>query len=295
MCASKDFKNYELLVQKMDSKYLLKKVWKINGGVSAEVHGLAVENADGNTIKMAVRKHGYKDISRNPKIAENEFRLLQVLKAQGIPVPFPYFIEKTGEILSAPCLVMEYIEGTPNIADDNVIPCMKVIAAKLSRIHRLEIRSLNLTFLPSTEEVLYDIFKKGGEDFIQRKLKSAIPLSGNNKKVLLHGDFWPGNVLWNDGKIASIIDWEDASIGDPLADLANARLEVLFQYGKQAMNYFTDQYQSIMSDLDYSNLPFWDLFAALRLSNFADWGLEIDAVNRMGERRDWFIKNALNE
>jgi aminoglycoside phosphotransferase (APT) family kinase protein len=40
--------------------------------------------------------------------------------------------------------------------------------------------------------------------------------------VLLHGDFWPGNALWRDGALVAILDWEDAAIGDPLADVANA-------------------------------------------------------------------------
>jgi aminoglycoside phosphotransferase (APT) family kinase protein len=34
-------------------------------------------------------------------------------------------------------------------------------------------------------------------------------------------------VLWRDGRIVAVIDWEDAQVGDPLADLANTRLELL--------------------------------------------------------------------
>ena len=29
-----------------------------------------------------------------------------------------------------------------------------------------------------------------------------------NRPVLLHGDFWPGNILWRDGRLVAVIDWE---------------------------------------------------------------------------------------
>ncbi|MGT5522875.1 phosphotransferase family protein, partial [Escherichia coli] len=90
--------------------------------------------------------------------------------------------------------------------------------------------------------------------------EAAWPFYQQNKSVLLHGDFWPGNVLWKDGQLVAVIDWEDAQIGDPLADLGNSRLEILWASGSEAMHSFTRHYQA-MTDIDFSNLPYWDLFA----------------------------------
>jgi aminoglycoside phosphotransferase (APT) family kinase protein len=36
-----------------------------------------------------------------------------------------------------------------------------------------------------------------------------------------------------------VLDWEDAAIGDPLADVANVRLELLWARGIEAMEPFT--------------------------------------------------------
>jgi len=36
---------------------------------------------------------------------------------------------------------------------------------------------------------------------------------------LVHGDFRLGNVLWDDGRAAALVDWEIWSIGDPRSDL----------------------------------------------------------------------------
>jgi Ser/Thr protein kinase RdoA (MazF antagonist) len=81
--------------------------------------------------------------------------------------------------------------------------------------------------------------------------------------VLLHGDIWPLNVLWRDGAIAAVVDWEDACVGDPLYDVAVARLDLLWAYGDGAMRAFTTAYARA-ANADMSDLGAWDLVAALR-------------------------------
>ena len=40
--------------------------------------------------------------------------------------------------------------------------------------------------------------------------------------TILHGDWAPYNVVWHDGRVAGVIDWDLARPGDPLDDLAFA-------------------------------------------------------------------------
>jgi aminoglycoside 2''-phosphotransferase len=46
--------------------------------------------------------------------------------------------------------------------------------------------------------------------------------SSSYRPVLLHGDLWPSHVLWDRGarRPTGVIDWEDARLGDPAADLS---------------------------------------------------------------------------
>ena len=69
------------------------------------------------------------------------------------------------------------------------------------------------------------------------------PLAG--QPVLLHGDYWPGNTLWRDGTLVGVLDWEDAALGDPVADLANARMELTMAFGAAAADGFTRQYAEL--------------------------------------------------
>ena len=70
-------------------------------------------------------------------------------------------------------------------------------------------------------------------------MAAAWPLVRRNPAVLLHGDFWPGDVLWQAGRLTAVLDWEDAQVGDPLADVGNTRLEFLWAFGREAMQQFT--------------------------------------------------------
>ena len=49
-------------------------------------------------------------------------------------------------------------------------------------------------------------------------------LAGIGQGVLLHGDLMPRHI-WNDkGRLAGLIDWGDAMVGDPLFDLARCSM-----------------------------------------------------------------------
>jgi aminoglycoside phosphotransferase (APT) family kinase protein len=130
------------------------------------------------------------------------------------------------------------------------------------------------------------------EGKIRAALEKVWPLPPANLPGLLHGDYWPGNILWQDGRLAVVLDWEDAKRGDPLADLANTRLEILFSYGLEAMHIFTERYREIMP-LDYTNLPYWDLCAALRpAGRIAIWAGDAAREKVMRERHAVFVAQA---
>ncbi len=144
------------------------------------------------------------------------------------------------------------------------------------------------------------------EGRIRDVLATAWPLPQRNRPVLLHGDFWPGNVLWKDRRIATgdtagisgvisgVIDWEDAAVGDPQADLANARLELFWAFGEDAMYRFTDFYLSL-AQIDTANLPYWDLYAALRpIAGIDEWGLGDLALRTMREQLGRFSEWAFD-
>ncbi len=286
------------LVRRLTPGGAYRRSWRLLGGVSAEVIALEVEQPDGRTTKLVVRRHGDADRSRNARIAWDEFRLLQVAQSHGLAAPRPYLFDESCELFPTPFLVVEYLEGETEFAPADLAGYLVQAAGQLTKIHRVNASS-ELSFLPRKEREVgqrpTNLDDSLGEGRIREALESVRPLAGVNEPVLLHGDYWPGNILWKGGTLTGVVDWEDAGVGDPLADLANARLEILWAFGIDAMQEFTERYRSLAA-IDVTNLPYWDLCAALRpCSKLSEWGLDAVTEQRMRQRHHLFVARALDE
>src|SRR6476659_9053970 len=89
---------FEQLACKLYPQARLLRAWALTGGVSARVTALEVELGGGLTKRMVVRQHGDVDRKRNPQIAADEFKLLQILQSVGLPAPAPYLLDQSGEV-----------------------------------------------------------------------------------------------------------------------------------------------------------------------------------------------------
>lgn len=303
MTVAREDKEFVQVAQRTDPQSKLLRTWRLEGGVSAQVTVLEIEQSDSQTKKMIVRQHGEVDRQHNPQIAADEFKLLRLLHNAGLTAPRPYYLDQSGEIFSTPYIVIEYIEGKTEFAPVDLSDFILQFAWHLSRIHQIDSLQQDLSFLPMQEQSyaqkLQDRPQKVDESLnegdIRDVLESAWPLPQYNKSVLLHGDYWPGNILWKDGQLVAVIDWEDAAVGDPLADVANSRLEILWAFGIDAMQRFTHLYQS-MTTIDFTNLPYWDLCAALRPAfKIAEWAADAQREKTMRERHRWFITQAFEK
>lgn len=288
------------VMEKIDPHARLVRTWRLEGGVSARVTGLEVEQGDGRPRKLLVRQHGARDLAQNPRVAAMEFKLLQLLHAQGLSVPEPYYLEQSGETLSTPFIVVAYIEGDTEFAPTDLPAFLSQFAAYLATLHRVDASRLALPLLPLQEERYARKLRERpartdetlDEGRIRDVLEAVWPVAQHNPAVLLHGDFWPGNALWREGQLAAVVDWEDAALGDPLADLGNSRLEILWAFGSEAMQDFTRRYHAL-NPVDLANLPYWDLCAALRPAFQIDkWAADADAARTLREKHRWFITRA---
>jgi len=301
---SKETQRFEPLAQRIVPGGVLRRTQDLTGGVSAQLTALEIEGPDGGTQKVVVRRHGDADCNANSNIAADEYRLLHALQAVGIAAPRPLYLGAADAVFDRPYIVIEYVEGETEFEPADEADNIRRLAAQLAAIHRADIARLDLSFLPRQEESetvrinrrpahLDDSLSEGR---IRDFLESTWPITQRNPQALLHGDFWPGNVLWKEGRIAAVIDWEDAALGDPLADLANSRMEILFFFGLDALDTFTRAYLRELPALDVGNLHYWDLCAALRpASKLSSWGLDEDTKRTMRERHALFVNQAFEQ
>jgi len=236
------------------------------GGVSAAVQGVDFVTPAGATERLVVRTH--RDVAGKPDRAERaarEYALLVVLHARGMAVPRP-------RLFAPPeTLVVDRIEGDTELSNDPA----EALAEALAAIHQTAITGLPALPLftdpmPALHEWLPELAQH------PRMRAGCGAYTGAAR--LLHGDFWPGNVLWRNGELAAVLDWEDAVLGDPLSDLACARVELARMTDDATAERFTRAYGRRCA-IDENRLRWWDVFVSTAALQYMDgWGLAPDIL-----------------
>jgi aminoglycoside phosphotransferase (APT) family kinase protein len=109
---------------------------------------LEIERPDGQTKRMVVRQPSDEVLRQNPRAAQDEFRLLQLMQSTGLATPAPYHLDQSGKILPTSYLVTEYVEGALEFAPADLANCVLQLATHLARIHSVDPARLDLSFLP---------------------------------------------------------------------------------------------------------------------------------------------------
>lgn len=271
----------ELTIQSIYPQSKLVHFWHLDDGISADMIAFEIEAAGGQKRKLILRRLSSSHLRKIPLAAESESKLLQIAQTQGLASPRAIHFDQTGQIFSRPYLILEYVEGEPDYSPSNLDEYLRQMASQLASIHSVDGSTVDISFLPSSDGECPELPDRRpqrandmlAESRIRQALDSYKPRPQRNSPVLLHGDYWPGNILWSEGRLVAVIDWEDAHLGNPLSDLARSRSEIVWIFGPHAMESFTNHYQSL-KELDNRQLAYWDLCAALRFIRL--FGCDLD-------------------
>ena len=129
----------------------------------------------------------------------------------------------------------------------------------------------------------------------QRVRSYGVPQAAS---VLLHGDVWAGNMLFEGDHCVALIDWKTAGVGDPGVDLGSLRMNMALQYGQDAPTHVLEGWQE-QTGRPATSVPYWDAVAALNTPTVMDgWLAEADSPldgAAVTERRDIFLRTALDQ
>jgi aminoglycoside phosphotransferase (APT) family kinase protein len=236
-------------------------------------------------------------------VTAKEYGLLTALHREGLAVPEPYRYDDTDAVIG-PYLLLEWIDGSTDVGADDLPLALDQMARFLVGLHSLDPLSLQLPALEQIEDPLEAITPHlpptEAGDLVRAAIAAGALDRDPNRSVLLHGDYWPGNVVWNERALVAVIDWEDACLGHPLADVATARVELLCQYGAEAMEQFTSRYVAMSHDtigpLRLDSLLLWELYvSASALSTMGSWGLEPAEEARRRRLTEGFFDRAARD
>jgi aminoglycoside phosphotransferase (APT) family kinase protein len=171
-----------------------------------------------------------------------EYRLISALHGTSIPVARPVAFCSDTEIIGAPFYVMEYVDGlvvrtteqAAMIGPERARLISERLAEMLAAIHQVDVAAVGLGDFGRPDGYLrrqLNRWQRQWELSVSRevpgyrelvaRLEAGLPEGGEG--TLVHGDFRLDNVLLATGaepRIAAVVDWEMATLGDPLADLA---------------------------------------------------------------------------
>ena len=260
----------ERLVAAIDPHATLVDARALKGGVGNAMMAIDVARGSGPTERFVVRRPPEWALREYPLALANEFARLRRLRSLGVCCPTPRLLDDSRP--DAPYLVLEYIDGAPDFATPPTAAYVERFAGALADIHRVDATGFDLTDNAATVERWWLRRRDRYDESLQERrildvLTAAWPWRSANDSTLLHGDYWPGNVLWRNGALVAVIDWEEARRGDPLFDVAVGRLDLAWAFGVDTMRRFTDAYRATTS-VDVSALPYWDLLAALRPAHY---------------------------
>ncbi|MCC6704526.1 MAG: aminoglycoside phosphotransferase family protein [Thermomicrobiales bacterium] len=268
----------------------------LDGGISAEVVVIEYIAHHGLLCRVLARRHGPADLARNPRVAWDERDVLAHLREYDFPAPtvagWPGVVRS--RIFRTPVLFIEFLEGTTTpIGDDHSVQA----GALLGRLHQLPVHPRLWKLRRIAPDALY-VAPRIDSPLALRIATAAnelLPsLPARFDSVLLHGDFWPGNLLWNEHGQVKAIDWEDAAIGAPAFDFANARLEWRLAYGAVEALMLTAGYVREHPSAAPRPHPWFDLFAAHRLERkLSSFGLEPDEEQRWRTELATFVDEAI--
>lgn len=252
----------------------------LTGGVSADVTLLEIALADGSQRKVVLRAHGERHCGMP---LATEFELLRAIHAAGLPVPEPLGKDEGLSILEHPYLLLDFVEGSTAIPPMHVGERIDAMARQMVVIHAAS--PADLPPLPSRIDPVPELLGFLGDAAEWESLRGALRQLGNcpstGARSLLHGDYWPQNIIWNGGTIAAVIDWEDGAHGDPISDVACACLELSYLYGEEGAARFLAAYQEAQP-IDPFRFALWQAYvAASGLQSMGNWGLPPERVDSM--------------
>ena len=169
-----------------------------------------------------------------------EYTVQRALHPTDVPVPKPLVLAGP-EVIGAPFYVMEFAEGTV-LRERSRLDAVGASAPRLAgelvevltRLHRIEPEAVGLGDLGRPRGYLERQLRRWAGQLAASRTRDLPGLSGlaerlgrrlpaDQRSALVHGDYRLDNVVVDPagGHVTAVLDWEMATLGDPLTDLAS--------------------------------------------------------------------------
>ena len=207
----------------------------ITGGKS----NLTYEVGDGRSVWI-VRRPPLGHVLATAHDMGREHRVMSALHDTDVPVPETYALCEDEEVIGAPFYVMQKVEGTPyrlasqlaELGPERTAAISTKMADILATLHAVDPADVGLSDFGRPEGFLERQVRRwkkprdasrtrdlAGADELHALLQERLP--EQSATGIVHGDYRLDNLLVDEhDDITAVLDWEMATVGDPLTDVA---------------------------------------------------------------------------
>ena len=190
--------------------------------------------------RYVLRRKPFGELLPSAHAVDREYRLLMALHPTGFPVPRPVALCDDPEVIGSIFYLMEMVEGRtiwdgtlPGVPKQDRAAHYDALVDTLASLHNLDHEAIGLgqfgapgNYFRRQVERWTKHYRASQTDDIPEveKLIAWLPgsLPEQSHRAIIHGDYRIDNVIFaRDGaEVRAVLDWELATIGDPLADFA---------------------------------------------------------------------------
>ena len=193
----------------------------------------------GETGSVVVRRPPLGLVLPSAHDMAREYRVTAALSTIGFPVAKPLLLCADEDVIGAPFYVMEHLDGTvlrgdalSTVDSEAAARCGTRLVDTLLRLHSVDYAAIGLGDFGRPDGYLQRQVRRWHQQWeasrtrelpllesVTERLRDRLPASP--RPGIVHGDYRLDNVMFEPGlgAIRAVMDWEMATIGDPLADV----------------------------------------------------------------------------